>query len=100
MNTTSRRSRATEKVGAAMAKKHHSKNRGRRHLPRKVTDRIVDTWKRVCVPWKTRINAELATDGQRTEPPVVAMGIDSEAAKHILDFSLGSSESLEVSRGL
>jgi len=31
---------------------------------------------------------------------VVAMGIDSEGRKHILDFSLGSSESLEVSREL
>jgi len=36
----------------------------------------------------------------REQTAVVALGIDNEGRKHVLDFSLGSSESLEVSREL
>ena len=34
----------------------------------------------------------------KEQTAVVALGIDSEGHKHVLDFALGSSESLEVSR--
>jgi putative transposase len=36
----------------------------------------------------------------REQTAVVALGIDNEGRKHVLDFALGSSESLEVSREL
>ncbi len=36
----------------------------------------------------------------REQTAVVALGIDSEGHKHVLDFALGSSENLEVSREL
>ena len=36
----------------------------------------------------------------KDQTAVVALGIDSEGRKHVLDFALGSSESLEVSREL
>lgn len=45
----------------------------------------------------------LMLDGIRLsseQTAVVALGIDSEGRKHVLDFALGSSESLEVSREL
>jgi transposase-like protein len=45
----------------------------------------------------------LILDGIRLsseQTAVVALGIDSEGRKHVLDFALGSSESLEVSREL
>lgn len=45
----------------------------------------------------------LMLDGIRLsseQTAVVALGIDSEGHKHVLDFALGSSESLEVSREL
>ena len=45
----------------------------------------------------------LMLDGNRLskdQTAIVALGIDSEGRKHVLDFALGSSESLEVSREL
>jgi transposase-like protein len=51
-----------------------------------------------CVTW-----CALMLDGIRLskdQTAVVALGIDSEGRKHVLDFALGSSESLEVSREL
>ena len=36
----------------------------------------------------------------REQTAVVALGIDSEGRKHVLDFALGSSENVEVSRKL
>ncbi|MCM2373862.1 IS256 family transposase [Aporhodopirellula aestuarii] len=45
----------------------------------------------------------LVIDGIRLskdQTAVVALGIDSEGRKHVLDFALGSSENLEVSREL
>lgn len=45
----------------------------------------------------------LMLDGIRLskdQTAIVALGIDSEGRKHVLDFALGSSESLEVSREL
>ncbi|TWU48743.1 hypothetical protein Poly51_46460 [Rubripirellula tenax] len=36
----------------------------------------------------------------KDQTAVVVPGIDSEGRKHVLDFALGSSENLEVSREL
>jgi putative transposase len=52
---------------------------------------------------KSRTWCVLMLDGIRLsseQTAVVAMGIDSEGCKHVLDFALGSSENLESSREL
>ena len=52
---------------------------------------------------KSKAWCALMLDGIRLsseQTAVVALGIDSEGRKHVLDFALGSSENLEISREL
>ena len=50
------------------------------------------------VPWSALMLDGIRLSSEQTA--VVALGIDSEGNKHILDFVLGSSESLEITREL